>query len=196
MIYRYRISDSLHNSRLTCSRRRNNHRSLTFTNRSKEINDSRRHIISHIRAGQIEFLIRMKRSKVIEMHTVNRHRRIFTINAFYTKQCKIFLIILRSTNLSADSITRFKTTVFNLTRRNIYIIRSRLITVFYRTKETITTFRHNIKDTTCEDDTMIISMLFQNIKYDTLFLHRIEVFFKGHTHLISLLFQLCDTHIR
>src|SRR6516164_1997180 len=122
------MRDILQQYGLAGARRRNDQRPLSFADWCDDVDNTRREILfGRILVFHFEPLIGVERCQVVEIDLVTRLLRIFEIDRVDLEQGEIALSFFRRANMSLDGVAGAQTETANLTRRYVYVVRSRKI---------------------------------------------------------------------
>src|SRR5690606_15394830 len=106
------VGDCFQQHGLTRLRLSDDHSALTLSDRCKQIQDTRRHIVR--RRAEFKLLVREQWRQVLERDAVPDLFSGFAVNGLYLEQGKIFFAFLRRADKSLDRIAGLKTKEFYL----------------------------------------------------------------------------------
>ncbi len=116
------MSDRLEKHGLPGSRCGNDQSPLSFSNGREKVHHPGGVIFRIIPHFQVNFLLGIKGSEVVEENFIPRHLRVFIVDQFHFQHGEIPFRIFGGTNLARDGITRSKIESPNLRGRDVNVI--------------------------------------------------------------------------
>ncbi len=120
---------------LAGTRRGDDQAALAFAHGRQQIHDSGAGIFA--RDFELQPLLRIKRSQVVEENLVARFFGRFEVNGFDLHQREVFFALMRRTNLAADGIAGLQIEFADLRRRHVNVVRTRQVVVIGRAEESV-----------------------------------------------------------